>query len=175
MIGGTGGRGDVSDPGGTGGRGGADGELGTAVIRHLEIGMGMGSEVRALVDPFYESHGSQGRARDSDVFFLATLGSHLLGCVRFCVEENTPLLRTMMVAEAHRRSGVGRRLLLRFAEYLDQREIHNTFCLPYAHLESFYGLIGFERVADKDRPRFLTERMKLYDRVGGKFICMRRP
>jgi hypothetical protein len=35
-------------------------------------------------------------ARDLDVFFLAMDGGTVLGCIRYCVEEGTPMLRTMM-------------------------------------------------------------------------------
>jgi hypothetical protein len=62
-----------------------------------------GAKARDLVDPLYVKNGKSPCARDSDVFFVAMDGSTLLGCVRYCVEEGTPMLRTMLVDAAHRR------------------------------------------------------------------------
>jgi N-acetylglutamate synthase-like GNAT family acetyltransferase len=141
----------------------------------IRIEMKNGPEVRTLVDPFYAIHGSRGSARDADVFFLAMEKDRLTGCVRYCVEQQTPLLRTMMIDQKLRRKGIGLMLLEKFAAYLDQNNIHNVFCLPYAHLEAFYGTIGFHRVDTDEIPAFLLERMGVYEEGGSRNICMRRP
>jgi len=41
-------------------------------------------------------------ARDWDVFFLAMDGGTVLGCVRYCVEEGTPMLRRSYLAQVLR-------------------------------------------------------------------------
>jgi N-acetylglutamate synthase-like GNAT family acetyltransferase len=131
-----------------------------------------GKEAGPEVDAFYESEKSNTRARDGDLFFLAYEGAKLLGAVRFCVEENTPMLRGMMIHSAHRKSGIGKALLRDFGEYLRQEKVENTFCLPYAHLENFYEAIGFRKTAEM--PAFLRERMKEYNGRNLGVICMRR-
>ena len=133
-----------------------------------------GSEARALVDPFYESHDSRGRARDTDLFFLAYDEATLIGCVRYCVEEGTSLLRSLMIHKDHRQRGTGYQLLNEFAGYLDRENVRDVFCLPYLHLENFYGSAGFIKTVH-DVPLFLEERMKSYDLAGSHTICMRRP
>ena len=140
----------------------------------LEIRILEGAEVRALVDPFYEKNGGRRCARDEDLFFLAMDGETLLGCVRYCVESGTPMLRTMMVDSEHRRRGVGSFLLREFTRYLETHGIHGVYCLPYAHLDAFYSSAGFERVPLNEVPDFLKERMQTYDPSGNLYLFMRR-
>jgi N-acetylglutamate synthase-like GNAT family acetyltransferase len=148
---------------------------GEVLLKDLPIEIQNGPAVQALVDEFYIKNGSQGRTRLGDTFFLAKNQNELIGCVRFCVENKTPLLRTMMIAPEFRRQGVGLRLLKKFAEYLDENKIKNTYCLPYSHLAEFYGMIGFQKVGSDQIPRFLKARMESYELSGSQNICMRRP
>jgi N-acetylglutamate synthase-like GNAT family acetyltransferase len=139
-----------------------------------QIEIKKGSEVLDLVDPFYEKHGSQGRARPDDLFFLYFEDKNLLGCVRFCLEEGKALLRTMMVDETARRKKIGSQLLYAFENYLIKNNITETYCLPYSHLEKFYGQIGFKKAAQDEIPPFLSERLQNYLAKGKYFICMKR-
>src|SRR4029453_16101048 len=100
----------------------------------FEIRLCDGAEALPLVDPFYEKNGRQRCARDEDLFFIA-MDDVVLACVRFCVENDTPMLRTMMVDAEHRRRGIGSQLLRKFVGYLDTHQIRNVYCLPYAHLD----------------------------------------
>lgn len=145
----------------------------------IEIRKLIGPESSLVVDPFYSSQGSRHEARETDLFFVASRGSEVLGTVRFCEEFSTAMLRSMMVAESDRRSGVGRLLLNAFEAHLKSLGEPETFCLPYAHLVGFYGLIGFELVVDESlAPQFLQDRLIEYrERTadsGKKFVCMRR-
>jgi N-acetylglutamate synthase-like GNAT family acetyltransferase len=141
----------------------------------LEIQILDGAKARRLVDPFYERNGRRRCARDEDLFFLAMDDGKVLGCVRYCVEAETPMLRTMMVDAPHRRHGIGSRLLQEFTRYLETHDIHGVYCLPYSHLDGFYATVGFERVSPKDAPSFLKDRMKSYDPSGTLYLFMRRP
>jgi N-acetylglutamate synthase-like GNAT family acetyltransferase len=140
----------------------------------MNIDISAGDDIRDLVDAFYERNGSVARARPDDVFFLAMKGDTLIGCVRYCVENDTPMLRTMRVDASYQRRGVGLALLASFAAYLDERNIRRVFCLPYSHLERFYGRIGFVRVPMHEVPRFLQERLHEYDPTGIRYVCMSR-
>jgi N-acetylglutamate synthase-like GNAT family acetyltransferase len=141
----------------------------------LELKTLEGAHARPFVDPFYVKNGKRPCARDSDLFFLALEGSKLVGCVRYCIENETSMLRTMMVDSEHRHRGIGSRLLKNFVEYLDAHDIHEVYCLPYAHLPGFYAAAGFRPVPLDDAPAFLQERMRLYDPSGGAYLCMKRP
>lgn len=140
----------------------------------VEVRRAQGSTVKAQMNAFYESVGSLGRARDEDLFFVAYKDGHLAGCVRFCVESKIPMLRTMQVAKEFRRMGVGHELLKAFAEYLDENNIRNTYCIPFAHLEEFYESIGFKKVVGILIPTYLKERLELYSSSGKQYICMHR-
>lgn len=142
---------------------------------NLRIEVRDGLEAKAWVDPFYESHGARARARVGDLFFLAMLDGTLVGCVRYCVEEETPLLRSMLIDRGLRRGGIGTRLLLEFESHLERNRIRDVHCVPYAHLRDFYGRAGFEVVEPEHAPRFLAERLAAYHQDGKSYLCMRRP
>ena len=121
-----------------------------------------GTEAAPIVDPFYEQEGKNHRARNSDLFFAAFIEDTLVGVCRFCIEEKTPLLRSMIVHAPLRSQKIGVQILESFAEYLDKNNVGPTYCIPYGHLAKFYGLIGFKMIRDEDAPVFLQERIKTY-------------
>lgn len=94
---------------------------------------------------------------------------------RFCVEENTPLLRSMIVHAPLRAQKIGAKILESFALYLDENKIGPTYCLPYDHLGNFYGLIGFKIINDGEAPLFLQERVQNYRKNSSDpYMVMRR-
>ncbi len=133
-----------------------------------------GKEDKSAIEEFYKKNGSKGTARQDDLFFVAYFDDSIVGCVRFCVEEGTPMLRTMYVDSTCRQQGVGRYLLEAFAAYLDLNKIKNVFCLPYTHLENFYGFINFKIVPTNQVPPFLIDRSKTYAQNGTITLYMRR-
>lgn len=133
-----------------------------------------GEDAKSAIDEFYKNNGSKGTARKEDLFFVAYSDNKIVGCVRYCVEEGTSMLRTMYVDSSCRQQGVGRILLEAFAKYLDKNKIGNVFCLPYTHLENFYGIINFKVVAPKEVPQFLIDRSIAYAKAGTHTIYMRR-
>jgi N-acetylglutamate synthase-like GNAT family acetyltransferase len=134
-----------------------------------------GAQARPVVDPLYEKNGRQACARNEDLFFVAIDGSNTLGCVRYCVENDTPILRTMMIDAGSRRRGIGSQLLREFTGYMDSHSIGGVYCLPYAHLDRFYGSAGFQRISIEDAPLFLQERLHAYDPSGPAYLVMKRP
>jgi len=140
----------------------------------IRIKQVQGEVAKANIDEFYRKNGSQGTARNEDLFFVAYSAQKIIGCVRFCIEEDTPMLRTMYVDTKYRDQGVGRLLLKSFGNYLDINKIHNVFCLPYVHLEKFYGLINFKVVDKKEVPKFLVIRAIEYAQNEIHTLFMRR-
>ncbi|MBK7961753.1 MAG: GNAT family N-acetyltransferase [Bdellovibrionales bacterium] len=61
--------------------------------------------------------------RSTEAIFVATNGlPEVLGCVRFCVEEGLPLLRSMVVDSPVQGRGIGNKLLRSFEEYLQTKK-----------------------------------------------------
>ncbi|AHZ84798.1 hypothetical protein Bb109J_c2104 [Bdellovibrio bacteriovorus] len=134
-----------------------------------------GSEAASIVDAFYEQEGKTHRARDTDLFFAAFIENTIVGICRFCIEENTPLLRSMIVHAPLRSQKIGAKILERFAQYLDENNHHPTYCIPYDHLENFYGLIGFKILKEEEATAFLQDRIQTYRKnTNDKFMFMRR-
>ncbi|MGZ3711168.1 MAG: GNAT family N-acetyltransferase [Bdellovibrionota bacterium] len=140
----------------------------------VRIAQKLGSEVKEQVDQFYEKNGGGTRARNNDLFFLLFMKEQLAGTVRFCVEENTPMLRSMMIREACRGQGLGTKLLGAFVAYLDENKIRDVYCIPYDYLEKFYGAVGFRKAEVNEIPPFLEKRLGEYNLKPKKFICMLR-
>ncbi|NUN04779.1 MAG: GNAT family N-acetyltransferase [Bdellovibrio sp.] len=140
----------------------------------IEIKTIPGHEASAIVNPFYQSQSGKALARDTDLFFIAFKNTEVVGAVRFCEEENTSMLRSMMIREDQRRHGIGRLLLQEFQSYLNKNHIRDTYCLPYGHLGAFYGAIGFKTIDESFAPKFLQERLKEYRKKPESFLCMLR-
>jgi N-acetylglutamate synthase-like GNAT family acetyltransferase len=134
-----------------------------------------GSEAAQTVDPFYEQEGKSHRARSSDLFFAAYIENSIVGVCRFCIKENTPLLRSMIIHSPLRSKKIGSKILESFAQYLDKNNFRPTYCIPYGHLEKFYSRIGFKIIKEEDSPTFLQERIQEYRKKSpDTFMIMRR-
>jgi predicted GNAT family N-acyltransferase len=77
----------------------------------------------------------------------------------------------MHIALAHRRSGIGTRLLCAFAADLPATD---CFCIPFSHLTAFYAQVGFSVISDTDAGTFLRERLRHYRAEGHDVFLMRR-
>lgn len=146
------------------------------MIESVRVELIPGSEAALIVDPFYEQEGKTHRARSSDLFFSAFIENSIVGVCRFCIEEKTPMLRSMVIKSELRSQKIGSKILHSFAEYLDRNGFTSTYCIPYDHLKRFYGQIGFEIINEKEAPIFLQERIQNYrEKSSEKFMIMRRP
>lgn len=81
------------------------------------------------------------------------------------------MLRGMHVDPAHQRAGVGRRLLANLIAGLAGAE---CFCIPFTHLTTFYGRVGFVVVSTAEAPAFLGEWVKQYRREGHDVLIVHR-
>lgn len=125
------------------------------------------------VRAFYLASGHSGLLEPGDRVLIAEAGAEIVAAVRLCVEDRVQVLRTMRVRPGWQRRGIGRLLLRRFVTLLGAGD---CFCIPYAHLDGFYGQIGFEAVPPDDLPPHLARRLAQYraERPGVAVIAMRR-
>lgn len=125
---------------------------------------------------FYASQGRGGTVMPTDTLVIAREMDGIAGIVRLCDERTFFSLRTMQVKRELQRQGLGRLLLKRFEALVIERGIPEIFCMPYAHLELFYGSIGFRRIDEDRAPEVLWNRFDKHRnrRPNGPVILMAR-
>ena len=148
-----------------------------AFIRAALDGVSLHESVSAeleLVRAFYLASGHSGVLGPGDRVLIAEAGGEIVAAVRLCVEDGVQVLRTTRVRPDFQRRGIGRLLLRRFVTMLD--EGRDCFCIPYAHLEGFYGEVGFAAVPPDALPPHLATRLAQYrrERPTVAVIAMRR-
>ena len=127
---------------------------------------------RAAVLQLYGEAGYGATLDHADTTIVAKLAGAVVGTVRLCSEHGVIVLRGMQVRAALQRRGTGSQLLAACAAYLDGSP---SYCLPYAHLASFYAAAKFECIAPHELPEFLQRRLAAYLAGGRDIIAMRRP
>lgn len=99
-----------------------------------------------------------GGVEETDRIVIA-IDRQVIGAVRICNEHGLEVLRGMQIKPAWQRKGIGSSML-KFL--VDQVNMNGCYCLPYKHLTTFYGSIGFREISPRDAPEFLAERLKKY-------------
>ena len=130
------------------------------------------AEEYAGVAAAYRAWGYRGGVLPTDVVYVAEANGVLIGIVRRTCEYGLVILRGMYVAPQKRRRGIGSQLLARFVSDLDDVR---CYCVPLAHLQTFYGQGGFVPIPDQAAPEFLRDRMAKYRGDGLDVLVMRRP
>lgn len=106
----------------------------------------------------------------ADHLLLAEDDSRLVGLLRLAPEEGVTVLRGMQVVLPYQRQGIGTRLLDAADAAIGPGV---CYCIPYRHLTSFYGRIGFEEVEPARAPGFLAARLARYHaECGGPSFCI---
>jgi|TARA_A100001391_G_scaffold165205_1_gene125064 predicted N-acetyltransferase YhbS len=123
------------------------------------------------LERFYAEAGYGGTVQPEDRVFFAVSGEVIAGVVRLAIENGSLVLRGMQVAEAYRGKRIGMALLRYLADDLGNKP---CFCLPYSHLEAFYGIAGFQVANDSEIPLFLAERKHAYLHRGMDVVSMVR-
>lgn len=146
-----------------------DNSFSTDTIRFCE----RTSETIEQIASFYRSVNYGGPVDEADKFFFAYDKDTLIAVVRIANEHGVYVLRGMYMNEGSRGNGIGKRMLESITPYLNSLN-SPCYCVPYSHLEGFYGTIGFNKISDEKAPEFLAGRRKNYIENGSDVILMGR-
>ena len=121
------------------------------------------------VRELYKACHYNGGVQDNDIVVIAK-DDKLIGAVRICLEHDVKTLRGMQVSSGCRVKGIGT-LMLKFLQ--ENFDMTGCYCIPYKHLKTFYGQIGFEEIQQGEAPDFLAERLKKYSDSGLDMMVMK--
>lgn len=124
------------------------------------------------VTQFYRTNGYGADVSAGDHVLIAEVEEKIVGVVRVCEEGGTVVLRGMHVMHELQGRGIGTALLSQAAEAIGGR---SCYCVPYAHLQSFYSRIGFHMAGPERTPVFLRRRREEYRARGLDVVVMFRP
>jgi N-acetylglutamate synthase-like GNAT family acetyltransferase len=117
----------------------------------------------------YRVCGYSGGIAGQDLIVIALNQNDIVGAVRICLENGINVLRGMQIHPAFRHQQIGSYMLKFLSE---NKDLRNCYCLPYNHLKSFYGRIGFKEIKQIDAPDFLVERLNNYIKSGHYHIII---
>jgi N-acetylglutamate synthase-like GNAT family acetyltransferase len=134
------------------------------------------NEYKTETEEFYRACERKAYPEPDDTLIVAQFEEKPIGMVRLCFEQDSFVLRTMQIHPEFQQRGIGTLLLREFDKVLNERNIDLIFCIPYEHLERFYGQIGFKRIKTDEAPDFLRQRLAELMRKspGEKAILMKR-
>lgn len=102
---------------------------------------------RAEVEAFYRRElGRDVSLGEQEDVVCARENGVIVGALRLFPAGSSLILRTVVVAGERRGQGIGRSMLRAASERIGGRE---CYCFPWAHLDRFYGEIGFQPI-DRD-------------------------
>lgn len=127
----------------------------------IEIKTAQKSDIKEIAN-FYKKQGYGGDVNINDYILIATEDNKIIGVVRLCNEEETLVLRGMQIEETYQKQGIGKELLKKLNEIIGDKI---CYCLPYAHLEKFYSIIGFQKIEAEEAPPFLKNRFARYQSI----------
>lgn len=123
------------------------------------------------IQAFYATQAAR-RVDPGERFVIAEADGEIVGAVRLCREQGHLVLRTMQIAEAYRRRGIGARMLRTLEPLMEDAP---CYCLPYTHLPAFYATIGFRVIPAEQAPPHLQTRYRHGLAQGISFLVMARP
>ncbi|MEM9916841.1 MAG: GNAT family N-acetyltransferase [Bacteroidota bacterium] len=126
----------------------------------------------AKAQAFYKTQNYLTSIQANDIVLVAEKGDRFVGIVRLCPEENFLVLRGMFVdLPYYQRKGIGKQMLQSLASLFGAQEV---YCLPYDHLQDFYGVIGFKKINAADAPTVMRDRLQKYSKRFDGLILMKR-
>ena len=128
----------------------------------MEISVISAQHILNEINEFYQIHSRTAEIAAEEELVVAYADQKFIGSVRLCNEDGVYTLRTMQVAESYQRRGLGLEILNRFRQRVEELNLTEVYCIPYTHLEDFYGNVGFKKIDVHQAPEFLQERIATF-------------
>jgi GNAT superfamily N-acetyltransferase len=119
----------------------------------------------------YRKTGYSGTVSPDDLVLVAVAQNQIIGAVRLCQEFGTTVLRGMYILKEFQRKGIGTLLLRASEKHLTKC---TCYCIPYRHLETFYGQCAFKKIDVLKAPGGMAKRLEEYTSKGLDVILMQR-
>lgn len=141
----------------------------------MEISVISAQHILNEISEFYQTHSRSAEIAAEEELVVAYADQKFIGSVRLCNEDGVYTVRTMQVAESYQRRGLGLEILNRLRQRVEELNLTEVYCIPYSHLEEFYGNIGFKKIEAHQAPKFLQERITTYSAkyTDKKYILMK--
>ena len=106
-------------------------------------------------------------------FLVARCGGEVVGAVGFERHGRAALLRSLVVAPAHRGAGLGGELVDRLAAEARRREVKQFYLLTTT-AEAFFARRGFQKIARQAVPAAIASTKEFNSLCPSSAICMVR-
>ena len=126
---------------------------------------------KTAIDTFYVEQGYHSNWSETERAFICRHEDKVIGAVKVERIEGVSILRGMYIDEAFQKMGLGSQFLQHIEPILNETL---SYCMPLAHVASFYTQIHFNEVFEQEYPAFLAERCKAYRAAGYEIKTMRR-
>ncbi|MCV6621792.1 MAG: GNAT family N-acetyltransferase [Cellvibrionaceae bacterium] len=129
-----------------------------------------------LVTKFYKACRYPAKAGKGERVYCLRLDGQIVAALKLVPKtfatESWLFLRAMCVLPQMQGQGIGKIMLQLLQPHLEQA----VYCYPFSHLESFYGTIGFKRLAPEEANAEITlAYQRLLDQGRDVLIMSRRP
>ncbi|MCL6271912.1 GNAT family N-acetyltransferase [Sansalvadorimonas sp. 2012CJ34-2] len=128
-------------------------------------------EIKNKVNQFYRAAGYSGSWGENEQAYCLSDSDNIVGAVKVESLEGVLILRGMYIASDKQSNGYGSLLLSQIEPVLNKAK---SYCLPFDHLEDFYGKAGFVRISETELPAFLQKRLGKYVDQGHSVMAMMR-
>lgn len=129
------------------------------------------NSLKNKVNNFYIEQGYHSDWSESERAFVCLVNEQVVGSVKIELINGFSILRGMYIAPKYQKQGLGTRFLEHIEPILNQTF---SYCMPLAHVKTFYEKIGFQAVPMQIYPDFLVSRCNNYREAGYTITTMIR-
>ncbi len=126
---------------------------------------------RDILNKFYCEQGYHSGWSHTERAFIAINNNDIIGSVKVEVRDGVSILRGMYIIKEYQGKALGTSFI-KFIEPILNETV--SYCMPFMHLNEFYGQIDFKPINPTCLPTFLAQRYQSYKDRGYQIIAMCR-